>query len=71
MKSTQESYTAGLRAFFSFIYDFSRKEKRVSPEEKIKYEQFAVRYFLEEQNYSDDFLGFLLTCGKNYAETTS
>ncbi|MDO8872552.1 MAG: hypothetical protein Q7V05_07475 [Methanoregula sp.] len=48
VKSTQGSYAAGLRAFFSFIYGISRKEKRVSPEEKVKFVQFADRYFPEE-----------------------
>jgi hypothetical protein len=69
--STRSSYQVGVLAFLSFIYAFNREGKRISVEEREKFETLADRYFIEGRNYESDLIDFSNACQKNYAPTTS
>jgi integrase len=68
--STRSSYQSGVTAFFSFIYQFNRKGKRISDEEKTQLEILADRYFVEGRDYEQDLINFSNECQRKYAPTT-
>lgn len=68
--STRSSYQSGILAFLSFIYQFARKAKRISDDEKGKFETLADRYFVEGRDYEQDLINFSNYCQKKYAPTT-
>jgi integrase len=68
--STRSSYQSGVTAFLSFIYQFNRKGKRISDDEKVQLETLADRYFIEGRDYEDDLINFSNSCKRQYAPTT-
>ncbi len=57
-KSTKDVYRAGIFEFLDFIYGRQRKGKRVTKEEKEKYEELSKQYFNEERDSLDDVTRF-------------
>ena len=62
--STKFGYASALYSFFSVIYNYSRANKRISPEEKEHFEMLAERYLVEDRNYSQDIIDFSKKCDK-------
>jgi hypothetical protein len=48
--------------FLSFVYNFNRQSKKVSPEELSLQKRTAYRYFREERNYEPDLIAFFKEC---------
>ena len=69
--STRNGYQSGIIAFFSFIYNFKRKGKRISDNEKKQMEILADKYFREDRNYEQDLISFSNYCSKNFAPCTA
>jgi len=67
---TRSSYRGGVYAFLTSLYGFARKGKRITDDEKLKFETYAERYFLETHDHSQDLIQFANFCSKKYAPTT-
>lgn len=70
-RGTRYSYSTGVNAFLSFIYEFKRaKGQRVTPEDRARYEQLADRYVIEGRDYEQDMINFSNYCSGHYAPTS-
>ena len=57
-QNTKSVYRAGIYEFFDFVYGKVRKGRRVTREERKKYEDLADQYFNEDRNFFDDVIRF-------------
>jgi len=70
-RGTRYSYSTGVNAFISFIYQFKRaKGQRITPEDRAQLEMFAERYVMEGRNYEQDMINFSNYCTQHYAPTS-
>ena len=69
---TRHSYSSGVNAFLSYIYNYTRKSEgqRISEEDKKQLELLADRYVFEGRDYEKDLIDFSNYCAQKYAPTS-
>ncbi len=66
---TRMAYASAIYGFLCFVYNI-KKDKKVTPKYREKYELLADRYLSEERNHSHDLVLYAAHFGKNPAKTT-
>jgi len=71
-QGTRHSYSSGVNAFISYIYNYTRKSggQRISEDDKIQLELLAERYVFEDRDYEKDLISFSNHCAQKYAPTS-
>jgi integrase len=65
------SYSTSVNLFLSYIFQFTRsKGQRITSEDRLKFETFAERYFLDSRDHEEDIINFSIWCSDKYAPLT-